>query len=531
MAVGPERMPHGDGTPDMSSASRPETIARPDADGEVAHEATARSAGLLAGVALAGASAIMAVIAFPPFDLWPLIFVAFVPMIVAQHRVLPPRLAGLALGIGVGGLFAGQFYPGMAEAGLSWGYKAMPAYLAVAVAVGALGSRGFQERTGYRWFLVSGPIVWVAVDFVRGTGSELLGGTWGNPAYALYAQYRFLQPISIFGIYGLQLLILVVNWALAFLLLVAIDARFPRAGLRPAFQLSRPAAWGLGGVALALASWGLASLALLDTAPATLRVAAIQPGLVDPEEELRRDMEQTRAAASQGAQLVVWRENGLRFDPRVERSDALRSLAAESGAHLAIGYGLLADRGRVNEATVLEPGGRFLGAYGKDHPGEFAGDFSDTGGGYPVYDTPFGKLATIICYDLDFTDTAREMVRRGAQVIAVPSSDNAAIAATHYTHLVFRAIENRIPLVKADRAFDSAIIDPWGRILESSVAPGGARATLVADVPIGSGQSLATVLGDWVGWICVATALGLLTTSVRTRIRERRAVHPHADAG
>jgi len=44
-------------------------------------------------------------LAFPPFDLWPLIWVGLVPMVVAQHRVLPARLSGLAPALGIGGLF------------------------------------------------------------------------------------------------------------------------------------------------------------------------------------------------------------------------------------------------------------------------------------------------------------------------------------------------------------------------------------------------------------------------------------------
>ena len=48
------------------------------------------------GLALAGLSAALFTLAFPPYDLWPLIFVGLVPMIVAQYRLLPRRLSGPA---------------------------------------------------------------------------------------------------------------------------------------------------------------------------------------------------------------------------------------------------------------------------------------------------------------------------------------------------------------------------------------------------------------------------------------------------
>jgi apolipoprotein N-acyltransferase len=256
-------------------------------------------------------------------------------------------------------------------------------------------------------------------------------------------------------------------------------------------------------------------------------VAAIQTG-VDTDstarraEMLRRDFAQTRDAADRGAELVVWREGGVDFDPQVEHTAAFRRLARETGAYLAIGYGTRRDGRHVNEVTLLAPEGEFLGRYGKDHPGTFAGDYSDTGGTYPVYETAIGPIATIICYDLDFTDTARTMTRNGARLIATPSNDVTAIAETHYTHLVFRSIENRVSTVKADSRFDSAVIDPWGRIVTREVSPAGATAaTLVADVPLGSGESVFVTLGDWVGWVCVAGMLAFVGLSWWTRRRAR----------
>lgn len=146
-----------------------------------------------------------------------------------------------------------------------------------------------------------------------------------------------------------------------------------------------------------------------------------------------------------------------------------------------------------------------MGVFGKDHPVVFGGETSLTRGTYPTYDTILGRLATIICYDLDYTDTTRKMAAQGAQLVGVPSNDWSSIADKHYTHVVFRAIENRVAMVKADGSFNSAIIDPYGRIIELAVFPEGGEATLVADVQIGhGGGTITTRLGDWLGWLALA---------------------------
>jgi len=178
---------------------------------------------------------------------------------------------------------------------------------------------------------------------------------------------------------------------------------------------------------------------------------------------------------------------------------------------------------------VLSPEGEFLGVYGKDHPVTFAGESSVTRGTYPVYTTPLGKIGTIICYDLDFTDTARKITRNGAQLILVPSHDWPAIATKHYAHLVFRAVENRVAMAKADSSGnDSVIIDAYGRIIAAAISPGGDRdgQAVIADAPLGSGKTLTVRLGDWIGWIALAGMVFFIIYDPITKAREKQRQKP-----
>ena len=501
-----------------------------DAPGPPSATASGRRA-LLQGIALALLTPVLVAAAFPPVGVWPLILVAFVPMLVAQHRVLPERRSWLGPAVGIGGMFGVHLSPGLVDGGLPVLAVLWPVVVGALVAPLFARSRRFHEATGYRWFLVSAPVAWVGLDFLRSRGNEVFAATFGYPGYALWDHPALLQPISVFGINGLELLVLAVNWAAAAGALAWLDRRAPSppsaapVAPPPVRVPLRLAGRGLAAVAVAVAAWVAASVAMLADPEPEVTVAAVQTGVDrdsdDVEERFRRDVEQTRFAAARGAQLVVWNEKGLDFDPREERTEELRALAAETGTHLVIGFGFEDERGRHhNEVTLLTPEGEFLGVYGKDHPGTFAGDFSDTGGTYPVYDTALGPIATIICYDLDFTDTARHMARGGARLVATPSADVPSLGYVHYTHLVFRAIENRVSMVKADNEFDSAVIDPYGRVLAKAASmDGGLQATLVAAVPLGSGDSPWVSLGDWLGWACVGGAVVLAAGGWRVRRR------------
>jgi apolipoprotein N-acyltransferase len=213
----------------------------------------------------------------------------------------------------------------------------------------------------------------------------------------------------------------------------------------------------------------------------------------------------TRMAAQRDADLIVWHEGALPFDPQQSQTIALQNLASETDAFISIGYTVMTDSGLRNESTLLSPAGRFLGSYGKDHPVLLSGETSLTQGeNYDPFITEIGSIGTIICYDIEFTDTTRKVANEGADVITVPSYDWPELAPVHYTHMVFRAIENRVSMVKADVGFDSAIVDPYGRILKKVVTPtAGVMAILVADVPLEGGRTLTMRWGDWVGWIAL----------------------------
>ncbi|HZR20610.1 MAG TPA: carbon-nitrogen hydrolase family protein [Verrucomicrobiae bacterium] len=74
-----------------------------------------------------------------------------------------------------------------------------------------------------------------------------------------------------------------------------------------------------------------------------------------------------------------------------------------------------------NSAALLGPDGRLIGKYRKTSlPRSEVEAGVYPGHEYPVFDTRFGKLGLMICYDGFFPEVARELANRGAEVIAWP---------------------------------------------------------------------------------------------------------------
>ncbi len=91
-----------------------------------------------------------------------------------------------------------------------------------------------------------------------------------------------------------------------------------------------------------------------------------------------------------------------------------------------------------NSAFIFSDSGELIHLYRKIHCADAFGRLPDTTPGsvyteyvdrygydhlFPVADTPLGKLCTVICFDMNFGETHRAMVKRGAEVIIHPTSE------------------------------------------------------------------------------------------------------------
>ena len=130
--------------------------------------------------------------------------------------------------------------------------------------------------------------------------------------------------------------------------------------------------------------------------------------------------------------------------------------------------GLIEREGHLiyNVAVLIGPDGKILGKYRKVTlpRGEIEGGITP-GRDYPVFQTRFGKVGMMICYDGFFPEVARELTNAGAEVIAWPVwGCNPMLAAA-------RACENHVYLVSStytdasSRWMISAVFGHDGRTL------------------------------------------------------------------
>jgi predicted amidohydrolase len=111
-----------------------------------------------------------------------------------------------------------------------------------------------------------------------------------------------------------------------------------------------------------------------------------------------------------------------------------------------------------NTAVLIDREGRVIGKYRKVYiPREEIEVGITPGTDYPVFDTDFGRIGMMICWDVQYPEPARALALRGAEVIFLPIWDG------NETLTAARAIENQVFLVASSYGAPTQILDPNGK--------------------------------------------------------------------
>jgi apolipoprotein N-acyltransferase len=500
-------------------------------------------------------SGLILVWSLPPFGIWPLVFIGLIPMIIAQYRLVPRNWSWIPVSVMAFTYiyFAYSFHQSTLATG-AWGWSA-PAIVAVVIGPFAVLDRRISEHTGFKWFVLQMPVVWIGLDAAR--QNFPITGTMTNLAYALTHEAKLIEPVSVFGVYGLELLLVAVNYALALVVLRFVKHQ-KLAGLVPSFRVIVSLA---AVVALAVVAWGVAGVQLYNSVQSssgpTVRVAVIQPGsayaaanavsLPTAKQEAGFEAQlstMTRQAAARRAQLVIWPEEYLPFNPATaSASDRawLQSVLTQNKVYIVTGFVDPLSKAAVdwvaytyeNDADLLSPQGKILATYTKQHQAPYDDDLFKAGTSSVSYQTRIGKIGMIICMDIAFQDPLRFSTLSGANIVGIPSWQSGGLGRMQwYDSAVFDAVEDRVPVALADHAWESLIVKADGQIVaaDDNSSAAGRTNLMIGDVQLGPRNSPFLVLGNWVGEAATFALLIIVFCGVNCIWLERKQRREHSAA-
>ena len=485
-----------------------------------------------------------------PFDAWPVLFITF-PILVwlidgAGDRGWDGIAAAAAIGwwFGFGYFLAGLYWIGYAflvdAPTFGWllpiAVIGLPAVLAIYTALGVALARVLWPRGALRILALG--VCLTASEWLR--GHLLTGFPWNAIGYALTAPLALAQAASVFGIWGLTFIAVVVFASPAAL---ADDRTETR---RPWLPLA------LGVIALAaLGGFGAVRLARLPTRLVDgVHLRIMQPNLQQDvrfnyaakREVMDRYVAlsgQTTATSPQGLKDVthlIWPESPFPFFLTRE-ADALAQIArllpqntvlitgavrladpdnpVESGVYNSI-YAIDHDGSirAIYDKVHLVPFGEYLPfedileriglrTLTKQHGGFLAGDRHRM---IAIPDAP-GALP-LICYEILFPGEVASSDSRAGWIVNVTNDGwfgNSTGPYQHFQQARVSAIEQGLPLARAANTGISAVVDPVGRII--GALPLASEGVLDAPLPRPINAPIYARIGDAPSIVVVLIAL------------------------
>lgn len=489
-------------------------------------------AAFLAGAAL--------VLAFPPFDVWPLAPIAFAGLVYLVRRSRPALGALLGLSFGLGFFLPLLHWSGTYVGALPWILLAVSQTVPVVI-FGALAGPVSRVRGWPVWIAA----LWVAQEALR-SRVPFGGFPWGRLAFS-QADAPLLRLASLGGAPLVSFAVTLAGALLAYTVTASIARR------------SVPATLAAAGCLLVVA--GGFAVPLTEPAGRTVRIAVIQGNVprlgldfnAQRQAVLRNHAfatielaDQVQAGRVRQPDLVIWPENASDIDPFNDPSArALIDAAAQAiGVPILVGAVLDGPGRKVTNAGIVwdptsGPGERYV----KRHPvpfGEYiplrqlSRRFSEkvdlvgrdmySGTSPGVLDVGPARVGDVICFEVAYDGIVRDTVTHGAQVLVVQTNNatfgRSAESAQQLAMGRLRAVEHGRSVVVSATSGISAVIAPDGHVVDQSRV--FTKDLLVESIAPSNTRTLASRVGTLPEWLLIVAALAAVASRFVRDARQRK---------
>lgn len=450
---------------------------------------------------------------------WPLMWMAFIPVLVLDAETTSWRVAAgaAALSVLLGSLTMLYYLHFVLHLPVTaW---LIPFSIAsLLFAAGVLLFRHLLRRGAVFSAMIALPAFWTVVEYLASFAPA--NGTAGSLAYTQEGFLPILQVASLTG-----------PWGITFLLLL-----FPSAVACGLYLRRRRPLQAMLVVGSALAVVGGAVLFGAIRLAAPNPQQSIKVGLLDtdtvvfadkaPEmqELIKSYAGEAEKLASQGAKIVVMPEKtGLLLDADTTIMDpVLQAVADRTDATLVIGVLHVVGRDSLrkgfNEARIYTPN-QSIATYDKQHMLPPFESNLTPGSSLALLSKPAVPIGVAICKDMDFVHPALDYGRGGIDLLLDPAWDFNIDRGWHGHIAIMRGVEGGYAIAHAAKDGFLTVTDDRGRILGETRTDSGPFASLLVNVPLRHDQTVFDRYGTWFPWMAgvllLAAAIRALTLAWR----------------
>jgi apolipoprotein N-acyltransferase len=232
----------------------------------------------------------------------------------------------------------------------------------------------------------------------------------------------------------------------------------------------------------------------------------------------------TSKAADYGAKIIFLHEASIMVLEEDEQALIAKACAISKNKNVYLGLSLLTVTKEFpknpGEAKIvwINPEGNVIWDFHKAYPTPsdpiIAGDKR-----IKIFDTPYGRISSVICFDMDFPSFVNKAGQKEVDIMLVPANDWKEITPLHANMSKLRAIENGFSMVRCTGRGLSIATDYQGKTLCELDYYKTKEKIMISDVPIKGTNTIYAQIGDIFVWICIVGFLILLGVAFYNRRR------------
>lgn len=346
-----------------------------------------------------------------------------------------------------------------------------------------------------KWSFLLFPSILTIMEWIQYTYTPF--ASWGVMAYSQSQSLNIIQFVSIFGMAGLSFLIYYINISIT-KLIISKKINFPSFYLPISIVLIVIV---FGTLRINLKQSEEKKMIKVATVVTTSKVSGYPlPSLEENKNAISEMIIKTKKAADDGVKIVVWNEASFYclLNSENEIINSIKLIAREKKITMVVSYVLPISKEPFkykNKFVFINNLGETEYSYLKHEPVPGEPAIKGTND-FQVIKVSESKIGGAICYDYDFPYIAQEFGKLKADIVALPSSDWKGIDPLHSRMAAFRAIEQGHSIIRSTRFGLSAIISPYGEMINQLSSFDDENKLLISNVPTKGFRTTYSKIGD-----------------------------------
>jgi len=373
------------------------------------------------------------------------------------------------------------------------------------------------------------PAALIVIQFLLSYIEQL--GTILHWTGSMFSLKPLIQLVSVTGVWGPSFL---VGW-LASIINLLWEEKFD-------LKKTRIPVITFTGLFLLIIIWGSVRMVFFAPGPGTVKIGSVVVGFQEdnmfytyedmPEKEKLKLKEKYRVLTHQvqnelfltseklipsGIKILSWPSgNAVVFaEEEAQLIQRMQDFAREQKIYFFPSLLVLGDYKGPDENHVLAilPDGQIAYDHYKGrspNAGYYQGNLVE------IINTPYGRIASPICFEMEFHRFIRQAGKKGVDILIVPGDEPAGGAAKMHTEFsMIRSIENGCSMVRTTLEGLTMGADYQGRVLsQMNFYQTLKNRIIITEIPVKGVKTIYSQAGDWFAWFCVILLIILATPAI-----------------